>query len=295
MNALVTPFRQLVDRKLWPLAILLVAALAALPMVLGKDEPPVPAPLASTGAAASAAAAQAPTQPIVSLGDATAREARRKVLGARKNPFEPKVKAKKAASTTSTAPAAAAPAAPKTGSTSPSKGTPTTPKPVTPVQPVGPAKPTYAMYALMVQFGPASDDSLGTRLVRRLTAFPRMSDPKLLYLGIKPDRKTVVFVANAGTRITTEGECYPSRDNCHNLELRAGDATFVDVLEADGSVADRYELEIARVLKGTTTDRSEARDWRLGIARGGRDALRASFPRLHGWEFNRSTGFLIEP
>ena len=43
MNALATPFRQMVDRKLWPLAILLIAAIAAVPMLLKKEQS-VPAP-----------------------------------------------------------------------------------------------------------------------------------------------------------------------------------------------------------------------------------------------------------
>ncbi|MEA3166071.1 MAG: hypothetical protein QOJ26_940, partial [Thermoplasmata archaeon] len=52
MNALSMPFRQLVDRKLWPLAILLIAALVAVPMLLAKDDAATPLPPAGLGAQA---------------------------------------------------------------------------------------------------------------------------------------------------------------------------------------------------------------------------------------------------
>ena len=58
------PFRQLVERRLWPLAVLLVAALVAVPMLLSK-EPATPV----AAVTATAAGAQGDTQPIVSVGD----------------------------------------------------------------------------------------------------------------------------------------------------------------------------------------------------------------------------------
>ena len=64
MKFLAAPFKQLLERPLWPVAVLLVAALAAVPAVLASDPDPAgPA----TGATASAGGL---TEPIVSKADA---------------------------------------------------------------------------------------------------------------------------------------------------------------------------------------------------------------------------------
>ena len=58
MNNLADPFKQLVERKLWPIALLLVAALVAIPMLLGKDaDAPLPAPSGTTTSATPTSAA----------------------------------------------------------------------------------------------------------------------------------------------------------------------------------------------------------------------------------------------
>src|SRR5205823_4240505 len=88
MNALTDTFRGLVRRRLWPVAVLLIAALAAVPTLLSKD--PAPAPVAPaapvTGAAAPASAAQTA---LVAAGDDSQSGHRRYVLGAKKDPFAP--------------------------------------------------------------------------------------------------------------------------------------------------------------------------------------------------------------
>ncbi len=99
MNLITDSLRGLVQRKLWPVALLLVGALVAVPVVLSK--PPTTAPASSPNA-------KQKTEPIpatfVSSADATeATEAaeRRRVLGDVKDPFEPaplkKAKKKKVA------------------------------------------------------------------------------------------------------------------------------------------------------------------------------------------------------
>ena len=82
MSAVTNMWRQLVQRRLWPVAILLIAALAAVPLTLAKDPeaaPPAPArpPPART---------QLAVAPIVTAISSTDRDKRRHVLGAKKNP-----------------------------------------------------------------------------------------------------------------------------------------------------------------------------------------------------------------
>jgi hypothetical protein len=293
MNALVMPFRQLVDRKLWPLAILLIAAIAAVPMLLGKDDA---APAAGPGAtltAPPAGAGQADTQPIVSLGDATERESSRKVLGARKNPFKPTIMAKAAKETTSTSGTAAkGKDAVKGGAEAPAGGG--VGGAVVPTVPV--AKPkTYELFSLKIRFGSTAGDALAHRSIKRLTALPKMAEPTLVYLGLKKDLKTAVFLVDANTFVVGDGKCVPSPTNCQNLELKKGQTAFIDVLDETGASVEQYELDFVKVLKKTTTDAKAARASRRATASGGREALREHLDRVNGWTYDPETGVLNPP
>ena len=295
MNALSVPFRQLVDRKLWPLAILLIAALAAVPMLLSKDDA-APLPPAGLGAGATQVAdASSVTQPIVTLGSPEAIERRRKVLGSRKNPFEPKVKAKKAEVTTTTTstPGSAKPAG--GGAAAPGSGG-SAGAPVVGVNPLTPVKKkTYELFSLKIRFGSTASDDLANRSIKRLTALPKMSEPVLVYLGLKRDLKTAVFLVDANTMVVGDGKCVPSPVNCQNLELKKGQVAFIDVLDEAGESTAQYELDFVKVLKKSTSDAAAAKASRRAVAKGGRDALRANISRVNGWEYDPETGVLNPP
>ena len=100
MKPLENVWSGLLQRRLLPVAILLLAALAAIPFVLAKDPEPI-APQPTAPAADKASETNAATaEPVVSLVADGERTQRRRVLGVRKNPFEPakapKVKAAQA-------------------------------------------------------------------------------------------------------------------------------------------------------------------------------------------------------
>ena len=304
MNAVLTPFRQLVDRKLWPLAILLIAALVAVPMLLAKEDSTVPAGPTANAGTTTAVAAQSPTQPIVTLGEATERERRRKVLGARKNPFEPTVKAKAAQDQTTTTTATGAAkdviggGAKGGDSTSSSGGTVSKPGTTTPaVSPVAPVAPkkTYEVFQLKIRFGSTATTDLANRSVKRLTALPRMSDPVLVYLGLKKDLRTAVFLVDANTTVVGDGKCVPHPTNCQNLELKKGQTAFVDVLGENGQSTEQYQLDYVKVLRTLTTDAKLAKAARRAVARGGRDALRSNISRVNGLKYDPRSGVLVEP
>jgi hypothetical protein len=297
MNALAMPFRQLVERKLWPLAILLLAALVAVPMLLASKDAGVPAPPAGAVTASTSSVTQAATQPIVTLGTPEQRETRRKVLGARKNPFKPvpTPQAKAAETTTTTAPATSG-AQKQSGGSSP--GGSSAPvvgvSPVVPVTPLAPKK-TYELYSLKIRFGDTSTTDLANRSIKRLTALPKMAEPTLVYLGLKKDLRTAVFLVDANTLVVGDGKCIPSPTNCQNLELKKGQTAFVDVLGEDGQSLAQYELDLVSVVKKKTTDARAARASRKGVAKGGRDALRANVSRVRGLTYDAKSGTLVEP
>src|SRR5215203_4894906 len=89
MSILTSTWHELLRRKLLPVAILLLAALVAVPFLLAKDpEPAAPVPTAADDTAPAMAAA-ATADPVVTLVQDGERTERRRVLGVRKNPFEP--------------------------------------------------------------------------------------------------------------------------------------------------------------------------------------------------------------
>src|SRR4051812_17511046 len=90
MKHLAAPFKQLVERRLWPVAILLVAALVAAPKLLASQEPT--AAVATTTTATTGTPTS--TEPIVSVADPARTDTERRVLGSRKDPFRPAIKAK---------------------------------------------------------------------------------------------------------------------------------------------------------------------------------------------------------
>lgn len=83
MSPVQNVWRQLVQRRLWPVAIVLVAGLLAVPVLLASDPEPVPAPPAPVAQTDDELA----VRPIVSMASAEQAAARHRVLGTAKNPF----------------------------------------------------------------------------------------------------------------------------------------------------------------------------------------------------------------
>jgi hypothetical protein len=250
MSPVTNVWRQLVQRRLWPVAILLIAALAAVPLMLAKDpEPPASPPPASVDTKGELAAT-----PIVAPATETGRAKRRKVLGAAKNPFG----VAKQAETTSDAPDDAGPVVVKTpsgtsgggsapgGSTTPSTGT----TPAAPVAPATPSEPTpapkeYEPEELTVRFG--DGDGMKRRSVTKLQPLPSAELPAVVYMGVLKDGKTAVFLVEAGVTPDGDGECRPTPEQCETIHLRVGETEFFDVADETGNVAQQFQLDLLKI------------------------------------------------
>lgn len=249
MNVLSTTWRQLVRRRLWPVAVLLIAGLVAVPVLLARDATPVETPaLPETSAPAETANSdEALAEPVVAKASSADRSRRRRVLGSRKNPFEPapikKPKTKKKKKTA----ADKADTQDKTGGTTapttPSTGVPTTPVPVAPA----PVKKTYSPGTLIVRFGDPTGD-LDRMALSKLGALPKDDDevgPLLVYTGLTDHGKKAVFLVDASLEPTGDGNCEPHPSNCETVELSEGETEFFDVINPDtGEVAAQYELDL---------------------------------------------------
>jgi hypothetical protein len=280
MSVINDTWRFLVGRRLWPVAILLVAAAVAVPMLLAKDPAPAPAeaPTVAVKADKDAVLAEDPIVTQASDGD---RSGRRQVLGSRKDPFKPKVtptptpKPETAATVdtgASTGPSTGA----ATGGETPSTGASPAPDTTTPVVP---KKKKYELYELSVRFGVSSGQPPHKR-VKRLQALPSNSNPVLIYLGVLDDKKTAVFLLDSGVVAQGDGDCKPSRAQCETIQVREGDTEFFDVgATGDDSTGaasgSQYELDVLKIHKSTTTDAKKAKKARTSVSPKGRMILRA--------------------
>ena len=249
MSFVTDTWRQLVRRRLWPVALLLLAALAAVPFLLAKDPEPAAVTAAPTGAGKTTLAEDT-ADPIVSVANADEAR-RRRVLGAAKDPFEPapakKVKKAKATGAGSATPTPTETATPESsggssgGSTSPE--VPGTTVPVPAATPTPAPKKTYPLYTLTVRFGDSSAD-LPRRKVTRLEALPDAETPALVYLGVKDGGKAAVFMLDSTVTAQGDGTCEPSTATCETLVLREGETEFFDVVDEEGNSTAQFELDL---------------------------------------------------
>jgi hypothetical protein len=282
MNALTDPFKQLVERRLWPVALLLVAALVAVPILLAKEpeKTSLPTPVA-------AAAPADTSEAVVSLDDPARRDEVRAVLGARKDPFRPAQlhaipKLEDSLGGESITPSSGGGSTAPSDSSSASTGggspttTTTTPDPVATSDPVGPdpvvtptpePKPTFELHSLQVRFGDIKTGDLTTRTVKRLTGLPG-GNPAALYLGLSENHESAVFLVDAGVNVVGDGQCKPTGKDCQTLIMEPGETVFLTRGEH------QWELDLIAIHTSKTTDAAAARDSRTEVAKGGRTALR---------------------
>jgi hypothetical protein len=293
MSAITNVWRQLVQRRLWPVAIVLIAALAAVPLTLAKQpEPAAPAPSPAPAADADSQDALLAAEPIVAKGAAVDTTKGHKVVGKAKNPFGV---AKPAGSGSDAAPNSKGSVVAKTrtgsdetpssgsgsGGGTPSTGT-TPSTPAAPVAPATPAEPapkpkTYAPQELTIRFG--SEEGKRQSL-KRLQALPSEDNPVLIYLGLLKDGKTAEFMVGDGVTPVGDGECRPSAEECETVRLRAGETEFFDVADATGTVTEQFQLDLIKVHRGGSASASKAK---------AKASLKAAVRLLHGDAGLRST------
>jgi hypothetical protein len=235
----------LVEKRLWPVALLLCAALIAVPMFLKKDPPVAGAAAASPSTATLADASVVADTPTRSRLD----------IGKERNPFQPNTpKAPKSTGSTTTTP--------DTGSTTTTPSTDTgssggggggstggggggTTTPTTPVVPTPPL-PGELAWTLDVQFG--TDGA--TKKVKALVpgrALPSSTDPVLIYLAAENGGTAARFLVSSDARAQGDGKCKPSEKTCTEIILKKGDTEFFDVAKGEDTV--QYELELVDVVK----------------------------------------------
>jgi hypothetical protein len=280
MSPISNLWRQLVQRRLWPVAVLLIAALAGVPLVLAKEPEaePAPAPQATTDDSSSELA----TAPIVAMATDADRSKRRKVLGKAKNPFVKPANPETPVDSGPTAVDQANDVAASSGGGGPTKladnvtinagspgpggGAPSPSLGGSPVSPVTTAPPTEPdakpvsreRYSLTVRFG--GDDSLERMNVKRLEALPLGEEPLVVYLGVADNGRSAEFMVDSTVSAEGDGRCEPDPNTCETIRLREGETEFFDVLDENGESIGKYQLDLIEIHggRGSSSGRTAA-------------------------------------
>jgi hypothetical protein len=295
MNVIRSIGRDLVEKKLWPVAVVLVLALVAIPVAVRGTKAEAPLAPVDNGVAQKA--------PPVSL-DTTVSDTPKVRAGGVRDPFRqlhvPKVKKE---STTSAAPSVATPVVGATGTAStgvtPSKlDTPGDGSPVTPSTTTNNASPQtrYFSYRVSLHFG-RSGKVKRYGDVKRLTALPSSTFPFFTYLGVLEDQNTAVFLVTADVSASGDGTCRPSKTACQVLALKPGDSVRLVYHPSDGRDPIAYRLEMGSVKRVETVDKAKAAKARASVNRRGNAAFKAMrkahlVPQIHRYVYSQATGLL---
>lgn len=132
-------------------------------------------------------------------------------------------------------------------------------------------------YDLTVKFGAAGGEVKTYKNVPRLSPLPDAENPMFIYMGVLDDGKTAVFLMGDGIGAAVgDGTCRPSPDVCETLELDKGDTMFLDgVAPTEGGTPAQYQLDVTSIVKrGGSKKASSASKKARKAAKAGRSAVR---------------------
>jgi hypothetical protein len=289
MSLLRNLLTDLVEKRLWPVAVALVAALVAVPMLLGGGggASPGSAPVAGLATPASGGATSVPRAQVALETDPSAADHG----GTSRDPFvqrEIKKAADKAAADLSNAatgdvpPLSSAPPVTGTGGAGGSSGSGGT---KTPAKPGPNADPT--LYRVDLSFGETGKQKSYNDL-ERLAPLPDADNPFLVFLGVLDDGKTAVFLVSSDATATGDGVCKPDPASCETIEMKAGSTEFFDLAPQDGDASAtttdgttstpgvQYQLDLTKVAKFTAASTATAAAARSQESQLGRGVLRTA-------------------
>jgi hypothetical protein len=261
LSSITTPLRalwdDLVESRLWPVAIVLVVALIAVPVVLldpAKSTPPPPPSSAATGPGSPGIA----FQPAVSTEGRKSSEIRKDLRSfKRKNPFTPQGLTTGGAGTAEVA-GEATPTNPTAGSTgsesftgggSSSSGGDSGAAP-TPVTPGTTTETFFYHYTVDVRFGEEGKEE--NKTLSDFRSLPSSKNPVLVFMGVKNDGETAVFLISANATTVGDGKCSPSDTECTFLYMKKGNQQTIEAIDQGGAIT-VYTLELRDIdVKRTT-------------------------------------------
>ncbi len=263
------------EKRLWPVAALLMIAIAAVPFTLVKKEQPAPAAAAPPTAAQTAA----DKLPTIALEDISAESPSELTEFTQRNPFKPLrdlPKADAAEGENKTVDLGASPDSGKgsdsgsskkdsgsgsasggsSGGSAKSSGTGGSSGEGAGSY-VGP-QTTYYSYRADIKFG-VSGEAKAMKQVEAFTLLGDEKEPAAMFMGVTDDHKFAVFAVDTA-RYESEGEhdCKPSKDRCEFVYLKtADDGNETTLTLIDGSKS--YDLELTAI-KRVVLDKKDVED-----------------------------------
>lgn len=270
--------RDLIERRLWPLAVVIIAAIVAVPFVLHghRANADIAAPPASSGTS---------TTPSSTAHKSHASSTSRPTPTSRtRDPFEAAGTKTTSTSSTSTTATTTSPTSTTSGASSPSPSassgsgstgsssssapatTPatTTPPITTPVTTGSgqtshrsSTKPrSWDIYSVDVRIG-APGSPVNHRNVARLTPLPRERSPQALYIGVEDHGRAAVFALGAGVEVRAVGSqsagafCHPSRVECSLVVIPARKSVALVYVSSTGK-DHALVLKVSRITSHVT-------------------------------------------
>jgi hypothetical protein len=242
----------LVEKRLWPVAAVLLVALVGIPVLLSNpaDERPAPVSTAVTPAVAGGDALSA-FQPAVSAEGKKSSEIRKELKGFEsKDPFKPQnLGGGGSSGTAGSVEVQGGDATAGGGSIDPSiadapplgtsgggavGGDSTTDTSGTTTEP----QTFFYTYAADVRFG--KEGNLDRKTLSQFRSLPSSQNPVVVFMGVREDGETAIFLLSSAASSTGEGNCEPD-DTCTFLYMKAGDKQRIEAVNENDEVV-TFEL-----------------------------------------------------
>jgi hypothetical protein len=238
-------YRDLRDRRLLPIVVVLVVGIAVVPMALSSKSTPTPAPPAPIASVAKKS--NVPTTQV-KVSNPGIRVYQRRLNGdSAKNPFTPVfTTAPSTASASSSASTATTSSSSSTVTSSAGSATGTTGTSSSPTTSVpsggGSSQPQaenkYFFYRVKVKSGPVGGKMTVHDNVKAVTSLPDDQVPALAFLGVTTSNnfsaRSAVFLVNSSVSLVSgTGTCTLTGSQCQLVTMKPGDHT--DLTWSDGN------------------------------------------------------------
>jgi len=316
MSALTNMLKELRERKLWPIAIGLIVALVAVPVLLSKNAPtnlitPVPSGALpySTGT----------TLPAISVQTTPASV---KLAGRGRDPFTPQhaavtttaavvatvstssTPAGAAASTgsTTTASSGAGSSAAGSSTTSSSAGSgstsapaPSIPAPSTPAKPAPSGLAANQAYQVSLAITTPSGGLNTIDSLTRLSILPNPQQPLLIELGALQGGNSVLFAVQRGAVVSGPGTCTPGPIDCQILSLAPGQTEGLSTQTSTGGTSSVALFQVTAITAHDFGSAGQASQARQAASAQGRKLLsQAGLNAVSLFQYVPSIGAIVD-
>jgi hypothetical protein len=258
-------FDDLVEKRLWPVAVALLVAIVAIPLLLSKPaaEQPAPAPAAATPAVGSGGSLAA-FQPVVNTEGKKSSQIRKNLGGFEsKDPFKPQnLGGGGGASGSGSVQVEPGPSAsgggggnvdvsdsPPLGTSGGGSGSGSSGSQDTSGAGTTTPETFYYSYTADVRFG--KEGNLDRKKLKQFRSLPSSQNPVVVFMGVKEDGETAIFLVSSAASTTGEGNCEPD-DTCTFLYMKKGDEQSIEAVGENNEVI-TYRL----VLLGIDVERTD--------------------------------------